>query len=101
MDLELTNQSKNKVEEELISKQSEVQQFKFLEIQLNKKVSEFEYELLAKEKALASSEKLLEVMLQKKINTMWNWTQYLESFWTYSCNVFKPIVQRRRSALKF
>jgi len=67
MDLELTNQSKNKVEEELISKQSEVQQFKFLEIQLNKKVSEFEYELLAKEKALASSEKLLEVMLQKKL----------------------------------
>ncbi|XP_046653557.1 protein Spindly-like [Daphnia pulicaria] len=60
MDLELTNQSKNKVEEELISKQSEMQQFQYVESQLNKKVSEFEYELLTKEKALASSEKLLE-----------------------------------------
>lgn len=65
MDLELTNQSKNKVEEELISKQSEVQQFQYVESQLKKKVSEFEYELLAKEKALASSEKLLEVILPK------------------------------------
>jgi hypothetical protein len=65
MDLELTNQSKNKVEEELISKQSEMQQFQYVESQLNKKVSEFEYELLAKEKALASSEKLLEVILPK------------------------------------
>jgi hypothetical protein len=63
MDLELTNQSKNKVEEELISKQSEMQQFQYVESQLNKKVSEFEYELLTKEKALASSEKLLEVIL--------------------------------------
>ncbi len=65
MDLELTNQSKNKVEEELISKQSEMQQFQYVESQLKKKVSEFEYELLAKEKALASSEKLLEVILPK------------------------------------
>jgi hypothetical protein len=65
MDLELTNQSKNKVEEELISKQSEMQQFQYVESQLNKKVSEFEYELLTKEKALASSEKLLEVILPK------------------------------------
>nr|CAH0099505.1 unnamed protein product [Daphnia galeata] len=60
MDLELTHQSKNQVEEELIAKQSEIQQFHFLESRLNTKVSEFEYEVLAKEKALALSEKLLE-----------------------------------------
>lgn len=76
MDLELTNQSKNKVEEELISKQSEMQQFQYVESQLNKKVSEFEYELLTKEKALASSEKLLEVILPQ-ISTVWTTTQYL------------------------
>lgn len=63
MDLELTHQSKNQVEEELIVKQSEIQQFHFLESRLNTKVSEFEYEVLAKEKALALSEKLLEVIL--------------------------------------
>jgi hypothetical protein len=40
-----------------------MQQFQYVESQLNKKVSEFEYELLTKEKALASSEKLLEVIL--------------------------------------
>lgn len=72
MDLELTNQSKNKVEEELISKQSEMQQFQYVEIQLKKKVSEFEYELLAKEKALASSEKLLEVILPKISSKCYN-----------------------------
>ena len=69
MDLELTHQSKNQVEEELIAKQSEIQQFHFLESQLNKKVSEFEFEVLAKEKALALSEKLLEVILPE-INLM-------------------------------
>jgi hypothetical protein len=65
MELELKNQSKKTIEEELISKQSDIQQFQFLENQLNKKVSEFEYEVLAKEKALASSEKLLEVILSE------------------------------------
>lgn len=62
MDLEITNQSKNKLEEDLLSKHNEIQQFHSKEKQHINKISELEYEILAKEKSLASSEKLLEVM---------------------------------------
>lgn len=60
MDLEITNQSKNKLEEDLLSKHNEIQQFHSKEKQHINKISELEYEILAKEKSLASSEKLLE-----------------------------------------
>lgn len=67
MELDLNKQSKNKLEEELLSKQSQIQQIQFSERQLNNKVSEFEYEVLAKEKQLAASEKLLEVRVSLRL----------------------------------
>lgn len=61
MELELAKQSKSTLEEEIVAKQSEIQQFHMVENQLTSQVSQLEYEILNKEKALASSEKLLEV----------------------------------------
>ncbi|XP_057377585.1 protein Spindly-like [Daphnia carinata] len=60
MDLEITNESKKKLEEDLLSKHNEIHKFHLRENQHINKISELEYEILAKEKALASSEKLLE-----------------------------------------
>lgn len=61
IELDLMKTSRNKLEEELLSKQNHIQQFQIVEKQYNSKVSELEYEILTKEKALASSEKLLDV----------------------------------------
>lgn len=76
MDLELNKQSKDKLEEELLSKQRQIQQIQFSEKQLNGKVTELEYEILSKEKQLAASDKLLEVRLSDSYTLLY----YLEEY---------------------
>ncbi len=76
MELELSKQSKDKLEEELLSKQSQIQQIQFSEKQLNGKVTELEYEILSKEKQLAASDKLLEVRLSDSYTLLYYSEEY-------------------------
>lgn len=65
MELELSKQSNGKMEEDLISSQNQVQQVQVAMKKLEHKVDELEQEMLAKEKELASTEKLLEVNIRR------------------------------------
>ena len=52
------------MEENLSSAQNHIQQLQIIERKIQDKIAEVEYELMTKEKELASSEKLIEVCIE-------------------------------------
>ena len=61
MELESTQENKKRLEDELMCKERQIQQFEGVEKLHKHKVEELELEIRAKEKELASSDKVLEV----------------------------------------
>jgi len=59
--LEISKECNGKLEDTLLSCQNQIQQLQASERQLQSNISEMEYEVLAKDKELASMEKLMEV----------------------------------------